>query len=317
MRLMEGYRVYGVGLRADRRFRIPLWRDSGAAELTLRRCAGKMAEPHAATLAYASPRRTPVGDAVARLHREGDVERLSFAAGASFWLRDDAIEYRARTPEGDELLEVLFLGAVMAYWLERHGTLALHASAVEVPGERAVAFLAAHGGGKTSLAAAFLAAGHRLLTDDLLAVDLAPAGARARAGSPGMRMAPALAAGFGADVTLLDRVHPRMEKRLVPVGTGFGGFQPSSRPLASIYLPRRSGSARAVRIAPVSGAEALKELIRCSWSPYIVEATGLQPDRVERLSRLVEGIPVRRLEYPAGLDRLVEVHAAVVADLSG
>jgi hypothetical protein len=38
-----------------------------------------------------------------------------------------------------------------------------------------------------------------------------------------------------------------------------------------------------------------------------MEAAGLQPARLDRLARLVQSVPVRRLVYPSGFERLEEV----------
>ena len=65
------------------------------------------------------------------------------------------------------------LGPVIAYWLERAALPVLHASAVAVGGE-AAAFLAGSTGGKSSLAAALVAAGCPLLSDDLVAIEAVP-----------------------------------------------------------------------------------------------------------------------------------------------
>jgi hypothetical protein len=57
----------------------------------------------------------------------------------------------------------------MAILLHQRGYMVLHASAVEV-GNKAVAFLGPKGRGKSSIAATLYTRGHRLITDDVLAV---------------------------------------------------------------------------------------------------------------------------------------------------
>src|SRR5436309_10193752 len=106
----------------------------------------------------------------------------------------------------------------------------------------------------------------------------------------------------------LPRVQRESEKRSVAVGEGgFGTFHDASSPLACIYLATRVEGADAVEIQPVSRSEALIELVRHSFSPRLVEAAGLQPARLDLLARLVCRVPVRRLVYPSGFDRLPEV----------
>lgn len=69
------------------------------------------------------------------------------------------------------LLPVIVHGNVMATRLVLDGHLALHASAVERDG-RAIAFCGSSGMGKSTMAALGVASGHRLVTDDVLRVDL-------------------------------------------------------------------------------------------------------------------------------------------------
>src|SRR5580704_10701688 len=66
-----------------------------------------------------------------------------------------------------ESFHVYLLGQALSFALVKGGFEPLHATAVVFEGQ-AVAFLGDCGFGKSTLAAAFLQAGHRLLTDDLM-----------------------------------------------------------------------------------------------------------------------------------------------------
>ncbi|HSG39948.1 MAG TPA: hypothetical protein VLE27_09955 [Thermoanaerobaculia bacterium] len=201
------------------------------------------------------------------------------------------------------------LGPVLSYWLERRGIPTLHASAVAVDG-RAVAFLSRQGGGKTGLAAALMRAGFPLLTDDVLPVEVREGGFFARSGYPQMRMWPDEAAWFLEGWEALPLVHPQVTKRRIPVGPvgedGFGAFLDSTLPLACLYIPERRPDGP-VEIVDVPPRDALIELVRFSFSPHLVAAAGLQPFRFDLFARLAQSVPVRRLRYPAGFERLAEV----------
>lgn len=69
------------------------------------------------------------------------------------------------------ILRLPLLSAVLAILLHQRGFMVLHASAVEV-GNKAVAFLGPKGRGKSSIAATLYARGHRIVTDDVLAVHI-------------------------------------------------------------------------------------------------------------------------------------------------
>ncbi len=156
--------------------------------------------------------------------------------------------------------------------------------------------------------------GASLLTDDLLVVEEVGERWQACPSYPHMRMWPDETEYFLGHFVDLPLVQQDSEKRSVAVGTGgFGSFQDAPVPLACIYLASRRPEAEGgVEIQPVSRGEALIELVRHSFSPRLVEAAGLQPSRLDRLSRLVRQVPVRRLSYPSGFARLPEVAEALL-----
>lgn len=263
---------------------------------------------------YRSLRRGRDGERVFHLYRFEHLDAFCFAAGTDFYLQSKAITGRLIGPALGFELEIRLLGPVLPYWLEKEGFPTLHASAVAVDGQ-AVGFLSRQGGGKTGLAAAMMQAGHPLLTDDVLPVEERNGTFFARPGYPRMRMWPDEAAWFVERWQELPLVHPDISKRWVPVGgDGFGAFLDASLPLACLYLPeRRPGGP--VEIRDLSPRDALIELVRYSFAPRLVEAAGLQPFRFDFFSRLVRSVPVRRLSYPAGFERLPEVVRSVGLNL--
>jgi hypothetical protein len=85
--------------------------------------------------------------------------------------------------------ERLMLAQVLPLAAALRGLEILHASAVEIAGH-AVAFLGGSGVGKTTLAARIVARGARLVTDDVLAVDVANEAVRAHRGGAVARIDP-------------------------------------------------------------------------------------------------------------------------------
>lgn len=247
------------------------------------------------------------GENLCFLHRDPEGEILRFPGAGSFRICQEGFDIALPGARLD-LAELRFLGPVLSYWFELRGLPTLHASAVAVNG-RAIAFLSRHGGGKSGLAAAMVQAGYPLLTDDLLVLEERETGWEVRPSYPEMRMWPDEAAHFAGPPESLPLVQADSEKRRVAIGeNGFGAFLDASAPLACIYLAsRRPEGEGDVEVQPVSRSEALIELVRHSFSPRLVEAAGLQPGRLDRLARLVRAMPVRRLVYPSGFDRLPEV----------
>lgn len=298
------YRLFGLNLASPFAFSTPLAPGRGAADFTFQDAPF---EPwHEPEPVYRSPYLQEDGESFSSLYRLPGCEVLRFTGVVDFHLASHSIVSHLLDAGSPHLVELRLLGPVLCYWLERMGLPVLHASAVSVE-TGAVAFLSTHHGGKTGLAAALLQAGGTLLTDDLLALEETPAGFLARPSYPQMRMWPDEAAHFLGGYEELPLVHPDYAKRRVPVDR----FSASSRPLRAIYLPERQERSD-VRIEPVSPGTAMLEIVRHSFSPYLVEAVGWQPRRLEAFSRLVKSVPIRRLLYPSGFAELPRVVEAVL-----
>jgi hypothetical protein len=155
------------------------------------------------------------------------------------------------------------------------------------------------------------------LSDDVVPLERRGGEIIAHPGFPQMRMWPDEAACFLERFEHLPRVHPDLTKRWIPVGPdGLGAFHGAAASLSCVYLldRQREGDAP-IEIREISRREAVIELLRHSFTPLMVEAAGLQPARLDLLSRLVLEIPVKRLRYPTGFDRLPRVADAVRSDL--
>jgi hypothetical protein len=193
----------------------------------------------------------------------------------------------------------------------------LHASAVAVAGQGAVLFAGGKGSGKTTLAAGLLREGHELLGDDVVSLEEAAGGVLARPSYPRLRLWPDQVRALTAmPVEGLRRVHPEVDKRWVPVGEGgWGRFRAEPERVRCLYLVEgREGGAPS--FAAVAPAEALVALSAAAFLPRMVHALGWQRRRLGLLGHLVEAVPVRRLRYPLGFDRLAGVSGAVAADLA-
>lgn len=108
---------------------------------------------------------------VARLYRRDELYEVWFENAG--WFAIEPGDRRIAVPEGDDVArreERLWGIPALLCFLHR-GDLPLHAAAVEVDG-RAILLAAPGTFGKTTLAAAFFSAGHRLLSEDLACLRL-------------------------------------------------------------------------------------------------------------------------------------------------
>lgn len=241
---------------------------------------------------------------------------LHFAAIADFYLWTDRIICHPLSSDNAFMIEICFLGIVLACWFELQGIVALHASATVING-RAVAFLSSNKGGKTSLAAALMQQGYPLLTDDILLVDLQDGRAVGRSGYPQMRMWPEQAALFFGEGQDFPVVHPNLDKRRIPIDFETSGFFQSGRfPLHHCYIPERyePENSYSITIDPVSPIEAVLTLAGYSFLYWLVDAMGLQAKRLQTFTQIIQSVGISRLIYPSGVEHLPAVCQAVVAN---
>lgn len=312
------YRVYGITVASEFPFQTPLVPAEGTPDLTFARVSSPPAvgpwrdgEP-----IFESRYLTDDGEPQMRLYRLGNLHVFRQVGLADYYVWSDRIVCHQHDQEATDVVELTFLSLLTGFWLESRGTVVLHASAVSVNGW-AVVFLATNRGGKTSLSTSLMQAGHPLLTDDFLAVSLSDDATVAHPGFPQMRMWPDLANHFLGGHAHLPLVVPETEKRRVPVGDeAFGVFCTEDRPLSRLYLPARvDDSQTPIGVEPIPPQQALIELVRESFLSTVLEKAGLHRERFARLVSLVGHIPMARLVYPSGLDRLPEVRQAILMDM--
>lgn len=306
--------AYGIAFRTNHPFRFHVAPGAGPVDLTFDVVDRGPLAPgwDAAPTTYAVPHAT-AGVPAGEVWVVDGWHVLRFMAAADFFVRDDRVLAVLHDARFAFAIDIWFLGTVLTYWLELQGVPVLHAASVEVPGG-AVGFAADHGAGKSTLVTSFVAAGHRLLGDDVLPLDRRDDRTWARPAYPQIRMWPEQARRLLGSEDGLERVQPSSTKRFARVGVdGFGAFCPEPQPLLALYLVRRVDGGNAT-VEPVGFGEALTWLVRHSFLAGLVEASGMAAARFARFADVVRQVPVRRLTYPSGYERLAEVRAAVLAD---
>ncbi|MEX2535102.1 MAG: hypothetical protein WD273_05820 [Trueperaceae bacterium] len=308
--------AFGVTIASEHPFTFNLATVTGAPELTFD-CVGQAplrVDWDDSSPLYATREQMPTGESAGAIVRLPDCYVLRFLGAADFFVWPDRIVCHLRDPDYAFAVEIWLLGTVLAFWLEQRGIPALHAASVEVEG-RCIAFLATNKGGKSSLAASFLQAGHRLVGDDILPLERRDGLFLGRPGYPQMRLWPEQARYFAGSDAGLKRVHPRLEKLRVPIGAnGFGEFASQAGPVAGLYLPERHERDE-IEIEALPLSEALPELLRQSFLSTIIETTGLEAQRFRFFAGLLREVPVKRLRYPSGNHHLPSVRDALLNDL--
>jgi HPr Serine kinase C-terminal domain len=195
------------------------------------------------------------------------------------------------------------LGAAVR--LERRSV--LHASAVHIR-ECAVLLLGDAGAGKSTLTAALLDRGHKLVTEDVSAIAFDDAGAPGvfRGGSR-VKLWDDSVVGLRGKVDALAALvptNPDWTKKFLDASRQMTNRDVT--PIASIVLLRRDDGCATPRLEDLSPHDRLLMLIANGYASRLV----LPDDRANelaRLSALARAVPVRRLVYPNDMKRLPEV----------
>ena len=247
-------------------------------------------------------------------HLEAGRRYLSWQAVGTFMISDAGrIEVDPAPGVDDALLAFPLLGPVLALALHRRGLLVLHASAIAVDG-RGVIFMGDKGAGKSTTAGAMIRAGHLLLTDDVVALDLSdPGRPMILPGFPQLKLAADAAGAISLEqAEVRPRAHPQIDKARHRLRAGFSA---EPVPASRIYVLERGGRAA---ISPLADAAALPSIIKFSYiTRFGRQALGdFAPGHLAQCARLAAKVGVSRLEAPTGLTRIDEAAALIESDLA-
>jgi hypothetical protein len=180
-------------------------------------------------------------------------------------------------------------------------------------GRGAVAFAAESGRGKSTLAAFFVARGHRLLSDDALflepnseSFDVFPSHPSIRLFEDSGKMLAEM------DTSNAPPLHFTSKTRFLAGATFEHCLEP--RALRAIYF-LGDGRAADVEFGRLSVAEALIELVKNSFMLDIEDKASMRA-HFDRLTAVASKIVCYRLDYPRRFDDLTRVHRAIVDHLN-
>jgi hypothetical protein len=304
------YSVHGITLRSE----MPLALPEGAADLAeieLRIAPSACFADAVRDAQFEEPptawyRHGRLPDRSAYIRWEGIGEFLVSADGST-------IDCRRFDAASAESFEVYLLGQALSFALVKRGLEPLHAATIVINGEAAV-FLGGSGFGKSSLAACFLDAGHRLLTDDLLVLHERSGRMFAYPGPPRIKLFPKLARRFLGGAARAARMNQETEKLVLPLDRQRSCL--ASVPVRAIYTlapPRSSFRKQRIRFERLSPRAAFLEMTKHTFNYRVVDSDRLQRQFIEA-ARFVSIAPVKKIAYPRLLSLLPEVRDAILSD---
>jgi len=215
-----------------------------------------------------------------------------------------------------EAFHTYLLGQALSFALIKQGFDPLHATTVAIDGA-AVAFLGESGFGKSSLGAALVQAGHRLLTDDLLVLAEGDGGFIAHPGPPRLKLFPEMAWHVLGPQARGTPIADMTAKLVIPLADR--QTLRSALPLKAIYvLAPPAGDPRdpaRITIRRMSKRQACLALLRNTFNTAVTDSGRLRR-QFAFAGSVAAAVPVKRIAYPRTLRVLPAVRDAILADLS-
>jgi len=295
------YRAYGLGIRSD--IALPELEPDNADADDIAIRLQKVAWP------------SPEVSGGAVIDLSADTQYLAWTRVGRFAIRGAReIDVEPAPDVSEALVRLPLLGPVTALLLYLRGHFVLHASAIEVGGKGAI-FVGDKQAGKSTTAAVMVAAGHRLLADDVVAIDVSARGSPSiLPGFPQLKLdRDAAIDGIAERSEALPLVQPsfaKLQHRLV------GRFSHAPVPASCVYVLTRGAN---VAATPLSQSEALAALMRFSYVTRFgtdVLKEGRAAEHFERCAALASAGQVFRLMVPGKVDRLGEVVRLIERDLA-
>lgn len=245
-------------------------------------------------------------------------------AGDSFVIKENLIMFRAPnvatfsilegntitvSPEksaDEDQIRLYLLGTCMGALLMQRAILPLHGSVVAIDG-KAYAFVGERGAGKSTLAAAFLNKGYRLLSDDVIAVSLDKENVpQVTPSYPQQKLWQDCLHNLGMKISDYRSIHGRETKYNVPVSSN---YYTEPLPLAGVFeLIKTEG--RVPMLYRVEKLERFDTLFRQTFRHFLIQRSGLMDWHFQTSAQIVNKIGIYQLRRPASgfnVDKLATI----------
>jgi hypothetical protein len=216
---------------------------------------------------------------------------------------------RAPGSHDDEVRLFLF-GSAFGALLHQRGLLPVHGSAIEVNGG-AVLFVGPSGHGKSTLAGAFHLRGYRLIADDVCVVSTANSDLLwVYPGFPRLKLWSDTLENLGKNPEELRRVIPKLDKRHLPLATGFCAHP---RPLKRVYELAITET-QEFDLIPLQGLEKLKPLMEHTYRPEFLAGVDRKKLHFRQCAATARQVAVNRVTRPRWPFRLSDLMELVEQD---
>lgn len=225
--------------------------------------------------------------------------RLHWAHAGEMIVRGGC-EIHLITPPTAEIgiLRHLVNGVGLGLVLHQRGIATLHASAASICGVT-VAFAGPKGAGKSTLAAALMARGHALVSDDVVAIDFTAAGVpEVRVGAPSLNLWPDAAVATGLDPSELPLIWSRSPKRVRLIRKG---TRPIRARLGFVAFLAETADTRVPTLEWLRPVDAFRHVAANAHAQAWLGGADSCSISLHQCGRLISSIPMARLTRTSSL----------------
>ena len=211
----------------------------------------------------------------------------------------------------EDALRAVILSTGLSILLHQRGLFPLHASAIDTD-RGAVAFAGASGTGKSTLVASFLKRGHKILSDDMLAIKLSKGGeVTALPGFPHVQLWANSMEALGRSTHGLQRVNPDLDKFHSPE---LGSFCPTPSRLQAVYT-LSAGDESTARLEPQDHGARFNALLNNTWQRSILTGLAVREGHFQMAATIADLTYGACLFRPRGPFPLQQAVDLIVADM--
>jgi hypothetical protein len=204
-------------------------------------------------------------------------------------------------------LRVFLLGSAFGALLLQRGLFVLHGNAIEIDGQCLIC-VGPSGIGKSTLTAAFMKRGYRVLADDVVPID---DNGFAIPGFPRIKLWQDVADKMAIDTVNLSRIRPNLEKFNLPLGDNFCAIP---RPVSHIcVLSEHHGET--VNTTPITGLEKFPLLKVNTYRPRFMAGMNLQREHLRQCSSLAGKVRMAKVQRPKVGFKIEKLVDALLANM--
>ena len=200
------------------------------------------------------------------------------------------------------------ISTALASILQHRGLLVFHASAVVIDGKAAM-FLGSPGSGKSTIAAVMHSFGYRVLSDEIVAVQVVGDMPVVLPGLPQIRLLPESTKYLGFDPETMPKIRSDEDKTAYSAREG---FTEKSVPLTRVYVLKIGNENN---LEPMGPQAAFTEIIKNYYTVGMLKASGA-PSHLKHCAKVISTVPVKWLSRVDGLSHMPNLIDLVEMDMA-